>query len=183
MRFVIISLSVFLLDQVTKWLVQSFVVLHDSVPIVGNTVRLTFIYNQGMAFGIAIPNKLVFNVLSIIAAGAILYYIIRFKNERFLPRFSLSIIFGGAIGNLIDRIIHGRVVDFIDVDIPDIHIPAFHLAKFNVPELYMDRWPVFNFADITVSIGMFLLLYAIFTIKPSASMPADTAKGTSTGNE
>ena len=161
MKIFLISACVFILDQVTKWLTLSNLALRESVELFGDAVKLTHIQNKGMAFGIAIPNKYVFNFLSLFAAGAILYYLIKLRNEKFLPRFSLAIIFGGAVGNLLDRIAYGRVVDFFDVNIPDIHISSFDLSLFTTPEIYLPRWPIFNVADIAVSVGMFLLICSI----------------------
>ena len=163
MKMFLISLSVFFLDQVTKWIAKTQIGLRESVEVFGDTIRLTHIQNQGMAFGIAIPNKYFFNILSLIAAGAILYYLIRFRNIKFLPRFSLAVIFGGAIGNLLDRIMLGEVVDFIDVNIPDINIPSYNLFLFETPGIYLERWPIFNVADVAVSVGMFLLIYTIIS--------------------
>jgi len=163
MKMFLIPFGVFLLDQVTKWIAKTKLDLRESIEVLGDTIKLTHIQNEGMAFGIAIPNKYFFNVLSLIAAGAILYYLIRFRNLKFLPRFSLAIIFGGAIGNLFDRIIHGKVVDFMDVNIPDINIPSYNLFIFETPAIYLERWPIFNVADIAVSVGMFLLIYTIIS--------------------
>ncbi|MFC1477757.1 signal peptidase II [candidate division KSB1 bacterium] len=159
LKILSVSLVVLILDQVTKILTKNFMTLRESKQIIGDTVRLTFIENDGMAFGIAIGNKLLFNLFSIIAAAAILWYLIKLRNEHLLPRFALAIIFGGAIGNLFDRIVHGRVVDFMDINIPDI--PSLNLFLFSTPP--MNRWPIFNVADVAVSIGMVLLIGTLFT--------------------
>jgi signal peptidase II len=165
MKLLFISIVVFALDQFTKWVAQSKLALRESIEVFGDTVRWTHIQNQGMAFGIAIPNKYIFNALSVFAACAILYYLIKFRNEKFLPRFALAIIFGGAIGNLLDRIMYGRVTDFIDVDIPDLQLSSLDMYFFTFPGIYLPRWPIFNIADIAVSTGMFLLMYTILTGK------------------
>ncbi len=112
-----------------------------------------------MAFGIAIGNKILFNLFSVAAACAILYFLIKMRNESSLPRIALAVIFGGAVGNLFDRLAYGRVVDFMDVNIPDI--PSFDLFFFSTPTFY--RWPIFNVADVAVSLGMVILIYTIFT--------------------
>ena len=162
MKLLFISAIIFLLDQYTKWLAKSKLALRESIEIIGDIFKLTHIQNSGMAFGIVIPNKYIFNALSLIAAFAILYYLIKFRNEKFLPRFALAVIFGGATGNLLDRLLYGRVVDFFDVDIPDIHITQLDFLFISTPEIYLPRWPIFNIADIAVSTGMFLLMYTIF---------------------
>lgn len=158
-KFLSISLIVLILDQVTKFLTKSYMTLRQSIPVIGDTVRLTYIENDGMAFGIAIGNKLLFNIFSIAAAIAIFIYMLRLRNDHFMPKFALSIIFGGAIGNLIDRLLYGSVVDFLDVKIPGI--PEIDLYFFTLPA--MNRWPIFNIADVAVSIGMVLLIVTIFT--------------------
>ncbi|MFC1513403.1 signal peptidase II [candidate division KSB1 bacterium] len=163
MRIFYVTAVVFILDQVTKWIAKTTLNLRESVPVIGEAFKFTHIQNPGMAFGLAIPNKLIFNGLSILAAIAILFYLIKFRDEKFLPRFSLAIIFGGAIGNLLDRLAYGKVIDFFDVNIPDIDIPSFNIFFFDTPAIYLDRWPIFNVADMAVSIGMILLIYTIIS--------------------
>ncbi|MFC1556402.1 signal peptidase II [candidate division KSB1 bacterium] len=157
MKILSISAAIFVIDQITKYLTKTFMTLRESIPVIGDTVRLTYIENYGMAFGISIGNKVLFNFFSLFAAAAIFYYLIKMRNNHFVPRFALAIIFGGALGNLVDRIIYGRVVDFVDVNIPNI--PAFDLYFLTIPPF--NRWPIFNVADMAVSCGMFLLILTI----------------------
>ena len=70
-------------------------------------------------------------------------------------------ILGGAVGNLIDRIAYGKVVDFVDVDIPDIVLPAFQVWNFTFQGFFLPRWPIFNVADMSVSIGIGILLFSM----------------------
>ena len=163
MKIFLISGAVFFVDQLTKWLVKVNLSLGETIRVFGNFFQLTFIKNYGMAFGIAIPNKIFFNLLSIVAAGAILYYIFKFRKERLLPRFSLAVIFGGAVGNLYDRFMNGSVVDFMDMNVPDIQFRSFDLFLFSTPSVNLTRWPIFNVADIAVSVGMFLLVLTIIS--------------------
>src|SRR5436190_15680028 len=81
--------------------------LGSSRPIFGDFLRLTYIENPGMAFGIDIGGKLLFSVFSIIASAGILLYLYKARNENLLFRVSLALIFGGAVGNLIDRVFYG----------------------------------------------------------------------------
>lgn len=131
-----------------------------STPVLGDFFRLTYIENPGMAFGIDLGGKLFFSLFSILLTFGILYYLYRARNEPFLFRFSLALILGGAIGNLIDRtfygvlfqdapLFRGRVVDFFDVDFFDINILGYNLS----------RWPVFNVADAAVTVGIVILLF------------------------
>jgi len=112
-----------------------------------------------MAFGIDVGGKLFFSVFSLLASIGIVYYLYRARGERLGFRVSLAMILGGAAGNLIDRIFYGvlfqhaplfygRVIDFLDVDFFDVSIFGFH----------MSRWPVFNAADASVTVGVVLLL-------------------------
>ena len=79
----------------------------------------------------------------------------------------MSFISAGAIGNLTDRFIYGRVIDFLDFEFFDIHIPAFSFLFFNFPGYSMTRWPVFNVADMAVTSGMIIIIsYLIFVGDP-----------------
>ncbi len=154
-----------LLDQITKYIVKTSMSLYDSIPLLGNFLRFTFIENPGMAFGIQFQSKFWFTFLSVLAAGIVLFYLIRLPHERFIFRFSLALILGGAIGNLIDRLLYGRVVDFIDVEFFDISLPSFNFLFLSFPGYDMTRWPVFNIADSAVTCGMILLTWMVFTQK------------------
>ena len=112
--------------------------LGSSRPIFGDFLRLTYIENPGMAFGIDIGGKLFFSIFSIIASIGILIYLYTARNENLAFRIALALILGGAVGNLIDRVFYGaifnegplfygRVVDFIDADFFNIN---FGLVTF-----------------------------------------------------
>ena len=160
-----IVILVVIIDQVSKYLVKSFMRLGDSYNIFGNFFKLTYIENYGMAFGIQLGNRFVFSVLSILAVFLIIYYLIQsFKGQLFMS-ISLSLILGGAIGNLIDRIWNGRVVDFLDFEFFNINIPRFELLSLNFSGYQLDRWPIFNIADSAVTCGMIMVTIVVFTIK------------------
>ncbi len=172
MRILFISLFVVLLDQITKLLVRGFEIplfgikvegmrLGESKQVLGDLVRLTYTENPGIAFGMEIGDKVYITILALIAVVIIFFYLYKVRNGNFAVRFSLGMILGGAIGNLIDRIFygvifgydklfHGRVVDFIDIDFFDINLFGYHI----------DRWPIFNIADASVTIGVLILLFA-----------------------
>ena len=135
--------------------------LNESIPILGDFLRFTYIENTGMAFGIQLGEKSFFTVFAFIASILILIYLFRIKGEHFWARLSVAMILGGAIGNLVDRFIRDGVVDFIDGEFFDIHIPSFNLFSFTFPGYEMDRWPVYNVADIAVTVGMIILLIFI----------------------
>ncbi len=170
MKVLYVTLSVVVADQVTKLLIRGLHIpalglniigmpLYSSKPIIGNFLRLTYIENPGMAFGIDFGWKSFFAIFSIIASLAILLYLYKVRQESRVVRFSLALILGGAIGNLIDRVFygplfdgtaffHGRVVDFID----------FNFFNFSLFGYNFSRFPVFNIADASVTIGVIMLL-------------------------
>ena len=135
-----------LLDQASKIVIRQTMYLGQSVNVLGGFLRLTYIKNPGIAFGIRVNNPVIFTGLSIAACAGIVIYLIRHWHENIKVKISLALILGGAVGNLIDRIRFGEVVDFIDVGIHHV------------------RWPVFNVADSAVVIGMLLLFYCAFFV-------------------
>ena len=167
-----IIFAVVLLDQITKFTIKSVMYLYDSIEIIGDFFKLTYIENPGMAFGIQIESKILFAILSFAAAIIVLVYLIRLRNEQFLFRLSLSLILGGAIGNLIDRVLYGKVVDFLDVEFFDISLPSFKFLFINFPGYEMTRWPVFNIADSAVTCGMILITWIVLFQKPSVNQEA-----------
>jgi len=132
------SAVVIFIDQLTKKIVSESLIYGESKNLIGEFIQITFIKNPGMAFGIQFGNRLFFAIFSLIASVIIIIYLFQLKPENFWARFALASIFGGAIGNLIDRIVYREVVDFIDFQ--------------------FIRWPIFNVADIAVTIGMILLI-------------------------
>ena len=136
------------LDQITKALVDRYMALYESRSIVDGLVKLTYVQNRGAAFGILSDADLpyqswLFAVVSLVALGAIALYAWRLPARSRMPRLALALIMGGAIGNLLDRLRLGYVVDFVDV-----FWGAHH-------------WPAFNVADSAISVGVALLLLDI----------------------
>jgi signal peptidase II len=154
---------VILLDQATKILTKHYMMLHDSKDVLGDFLRYTYIENPGMAFGISIGNKTLFTIFSIIASVVIFIYLLKTRGDQKYVKLALSFILGGAVGNLIDRILYGSVVDFVDVGIGEL------------------RWPVFNVADAAVTVGMIILIAIILFEKKTtenleeASQPESSA--------
>lgn len=172
MRVLFISLIVIVLDQVSKVYVKgiSFPIINfkiegmypgEIIPVIGEFFRITFIENPGLAFGFdpGIDFKLAISVFSVVASIGLLFYLFKIKDQKFTLRLSIAFILGGAIGNLIDRVFYGvfydyaplfygKVVDFFDVDFFDFSILGKHY----------DRWPIFNIADASVTIGVLILL-------------------------
>lgn len=145
--FVIVVASVVAVDFATKWLVQQNFTLYEQVDIIGDYVRLTYIFNPGAAFGIDLGtySRIIFLVLSLVALLALagMYWATPVADRVRLA--SIALICGGALGNLIDRLRSSRgVVDFLDVGIGTI------------------RWPVFNIADIAVTTGAIILALSLW---------------------
>ncbi len=157
-RILWVPAIVIILDQITKHIIKATMTLHDSFRVIGEFFRITYVENSGMAFGIQFGHSYFFTVFAVIASIAILVYLFKMKKEFYWARFAMALIFGGAIGNLVDRIIRGSVVDFLDFEFFNIYIPSFELLFIRFPGYSMQRWPVFNVADIAVTVGMFILI-------------------------
>ncbi len=167
---ILIILVLVCVDQFTKLIAKIYLQPVHSVNIIGDFLRFTYVENPGMAFGIQLSNKLLFNILSISAVIVISFYLFKLREHNLL-RFSFALILGGAFGNLIDRFLHGQVVDFIDVEFFNIHFGGSKFLFLEIPPYSMDRWPVFNIADMAVSIGMILIiLTAIFERKTNPAV-------------
>lgn len=125
--------AIVILDQITKALVRAYVPLHDSVPIVGHVLNLVHVRNTGAAFGLLndvdFPYKAVVVVgFAAAALAGIAYYASTLGRHERLARVGLMLILAGAVGNLIDRVVLGEVVDFVDVVIGNWHFWAFNVA-------------------------------------------------------
>ncbi len=147
MWYLILLVLVVALDQAVKALVQSHFALYQSVPVIEGIFHLTYIQNTGAAFSVLEGKQLFLILLTATVSAFLVFYIA--KNRQSANRFlllALSLIAAGGIGNLIDRIRFGYVVDFFD----------FSIVPF----------PVFNIADIAVTTGCGLLVIYMFVIEP-----------------
>jgi signal peptidase II len=145
MGFYLIALAIVLTDQATKAIVVRTMRLGQSIPLVPGFFDLTFVLNPGAAFSLfaTLPERIrtpFFIVVSVAAIVLIAVYRARHLRGHRLASVSLGLILGGAVGNLIDRVRYGAVVDFLDV-----YVHRYH-------------WPVFNVADSAISVGVALLL-------------------------
>jgi signal peptidase II len=131
-----IAALIVLIDQITKFLIKTNFQLNETFPIINNIFHLTYTYNFGAGFGILQQQKLILIFISLIVVGVIFYYLDKIKNKEILLQVLVGFILGGTIGNLIDRIAYGFVIDFIDFRI----------------------WPIFNVADSFVTIGVIALV-------------------------
>ncbi len=171
-----ISAAVFLLDQLTKAYIHNTMHLYQSYPVLGDFLRITYIENSGMAFGIKVSSSLPVTLAAMVAAAVIMVYLYKMNGEQRTARAAMALILGGALGNLYDRITRGSVVDFIDVEFFNLRIPEFNLLFLRFPGYSLERWPVFNVADAAVTVGMIILAVIVLTEKkPEAPSQAVSA--------
>jgi signal peptidase II len=138
--FWLTALIVLVVDQFSKGLVQYLMYEGQSVPIIPHVFHLTYVRNPGAAFGLFAHRTAFFIVATLLVVAGAVAGALRLPPGHRLLRLSLGLVVGGAIGNLIDRLRFGLVVDFLDFRI----------------------WPVFNLADTAIVTGAFLLLYTLW---------------------
>jgi len=166
MKPLALPLAIVALDQATKFLVVKRLPLYEDVPLISGLLSLQHVRNTGAVFGFLsgteIPGKgYLFAFMSAIALFALTYYARTIPQEERMPRFALSLVIGGAVGNLIDRVRFGYVVDFV--------------------KMYWENhvWPNYNVADSAISIGLVLLVIDSFRPRDRESAePAPSAPTT-----
>ena len=115
MKILFVSAVLVLADQISKTVVRNTMSLYESIPVIPEFFHLTYVTNDGMAFGINFPFGIyVFSAISIIFTGFLFWYLWSIKDDEIVVRTGVALILAGAIGNLIDRIFLGEVVDFLD---------------------------------------------------------------------
>ncbi|MEZ4771686.1 MAG: signal peptidase II [Bacteroidia bacterium] len=186
-KYFLISLTIILVDQIVKFIVKLNMDMGEvgQIKILGNLFKLHFIENKGAAFGFTVSNlarglgfdmteetgKLILSVFSILAVFAIGYVLYRLADHKSPLPYYIALIFGGAVGNIIDRtfyglwfsnineydggLFHGRVVDMFYLDIWRGHLPDW--LPFWGGD-YTSLWPIFNIADSAISIGIVVIL-------------------------
>ncbi|WP_274363344.1 signal peptidase II [Paenibacillus thermotolerans] len=148
MRYWIMALAVLILDQWTKRLIVANMNLGDVIPVIGDFFTITSHRNRGAAWGILQGQRLFFIIITIVVVTGIIWYLRRtIKDGRKLLPFALSLLLGGAVGNFIDRLLHGEVVDFLHF--------YFDFTKIGIPFTY--DFPIFNVADCGIVVGIILI--------------------------
>jgi signal peptidase II len=148
-----------LVDLVTKWLVTTNFELWDSVDVLGDFFRLTYIHNPGAVFGIRLGSSVLHLVLSALAMGVVITMLVKTPHADRWGGIGLALVLAGAIGNIVDRLRHGVVIDFLDFGIGDV------------------RWYVFNVADACVSVGVVLLIVGYGKYKRDQDVPGGEQPG------
>ena len=147
-----LSALLVVLDQITKVVIQNALVPGQSIDVLPPVVTLVLAYNPGAAFSFLASGsgwqRYFFLIIALIASVLIIYMMIKHRTDRFLC-FALALVLGGAVGNLIDRVVTGAVVDFVLVRWP------------GGPRL-LDPWPAFNLADSCITVGAALLIWDSF---------------------
>ena len=158
----ILLTTLVLLDQLTKWLVDSRFTLYESISVFGDWLRFTYIRNPGGAFGVRWGHEAVYYGAATLVILWIIWHLFHEGRTRRLSSLALVLILSGAVGNLIDRVLRGEVIDFIDAEFFDLTIPSFDIWLLHHPGYAMDRWPTFNIADSAVTIGVCCLLVSLW---------------------
>ena len=157
--YLIVSVVVLLLDQITKGLVEANYAPYSSHPVIPGFLSFTHVRNSGVAFGLFAEQGdgrtglIVLSLLGVVALGVVVVYFLQTPPTERLLLFALALIGGGAVGNLVDRISSGAVTDFIDV-----YVGTYH-------------WHTFNIADSAITVGILLMAFDIF--RPSSSRATD----------
>jgi signal peptidase II len=132
------------LDQLTKFLAELFLKASDSIVIIDNVIELTFSYNTGAAFSLFQGNTWLLIGIGVLAVIGFTLYIGKLVDIGDFDMFTYSLLLGGVLGNLIDRIVHGYVIDYISLNIFGYH------------------FPIFNFADMCIVISVILIFISAF---------------------
>ncbi|MEE9426465.1 MAG: signal peptidase II [Methylococcales bacterium] len=144
--WILIAILVIALDQLSKWWIRALFELYEAIPVFPG-LQIIYVRNLGAAFsflsGAGGWQRWFFIVLSVLASIAIVIWMSRLPTQRRLEALGLSLVLGGAIGNLVDRVLLGYVVDFIDV-----YYQSWH-------------WPVFNVADSAITVGVVIMIVDI----------------------
>ena len=141
--FTLLFISAVLIDQLTKILISSKFEYGQSISIIKNILYLHYVKNSGIAFGLSVGSPVLMIALTFIVIVLFFYFFLKGKlfSDSFLGKIAVVLILGGAVGNLIDRVRFREVTDFIEMGIGQY------------------KWPIYNFADVFVTFGMFMLIY------------------------
>ena len=134
------ALLILAVDQLLKYLVTHFLRFGQSVPLIGEAVKLTYVRNTGAAFSLFVGFSPYLAAVGALVVVLVVYYHYKTPAGNRLMQLGLACLLGGSLGNLADRLLHSYVIDYIDISV----------------------WPVFNFADIAINVGALLILLNFF---------------------
>ena len=140
---IILSIIFLLIDQISKLLVTKLIDFSHSIEIIHNFFYLTYTHNTGAAFSILIGKRIFLIIISLLVLLIVFNYLRKNKVEKGLDKLAFSLVIGGSLGNLCDRLIRGYVIDFLD----------FKIFNYN--------YPIFNIADSFIVIGVILLIIVL----------------------
>ncbi|KAF0569227.1 Lipoprotein signal peptidase [Psychrobacter nivimaris] len=153
-----LALIIIVIDQWTKWLAETKLTFHDPVPVIEPFLNWTLAYNYGAAFSFLADaggwQKWFFSGLALLMSLFLIIYLLKAPRKATLLSLGLAMVLGGALGNLIDRLLHGHVIDFIHVHYADVW-----------------HYPIFNIADIGISIGVLLIVIDMLFLEKKREMP------------
>jgi len=149
LRYLLISLLVIVLDQWSKWMIKTNMTLYESIPVIGEFFQIYSHRNKGAAFGILQNQRAFFLAVTVIVvAGAVWFLRKSAKEKQGLLSVALGLLIGGAVGNFIDRLLTGEVVDFFKFH--------FRFPFFGAQVDYV--FPIFNVADIAITVSVALII-------------------------
>ena len=137
----ILTLIVLVIDIISKLIIRHYLALNESIRIIRGFLNVTYVKNTGVAWSIFADNKYLVLMLSGLIIIGIFYYIYKEKPTRKLMKYAYALILGGALGNFINRVFYGSVIDFIDI------------------KIFGYDYPIFNMADIFIVVGVIVLVY------------------------
>jgi len=137
---IIISIVVFLIDLISKFIVSNTLEVNESISVIDKFFNITYTHNYGAAWSIFEGNTYLITIISFVIIAILIVYIIKSKVIRKIDIIGYSLVIGGGLGNLFDRIVYGYVIDFLD----------FNIFGYN--------YPIFNIADTMIVVGIFILI-------------------------
>ena len=156
LSYIIVIGALLAADQITKIVIARTIHFHSNVPVIPGFLNLTHIHNRGAIFGFFSRDGgpvmyILLTLASLFALSFVVYYFFKTPYSEKLMKVSLALILAGALGNLIDRIIKGYVIDFVDMYVKEWH------------------WPTYNLADSSITIGALLLVFVLLRRRPKCT--------------
>ncbi|MCR1796903.1 signal peptidase II [Staphylococcus warneri] len=139
----LVAFLIIVIDQVTKWIIASSMKIGDSYEVIPNFLNITSHRNNGAAWGILSGKMFFFYIITVIILIVLVLFFIKEAQYNLFMQLAISLLFAGALGNFIDRLFNGEVVDFIDTNI------------------FGYEFPIFNVADSSLTIGVILVIIAL----------------------